>query len=131
MSNDSKNLADMRRKTIKKYGKKMFRGTLMDFLSSQSRIPDEPVLDNALFPWAEDLRSQWTVMRDELDALLDLAVAGCAVADNCVLHRVDKAGSVHVVLSVGQAVGDDNHRYRRQHRLGRLDGRLDRFLRSG
>ena len=75
MSDDSKNLADLRRKTIKKYGKKMFRGTLMDFLSSQSRIPDEPVLDNALFPWAEDLRSQWTVMRDELDTLLERRAA--------------------------------------------------------
>lgn len=59
-----------RRQFVKRFGKKMFRGKLMDYLSSQSTIPDEPVLDNDLFPWAEDLRAQWPAMRDELEALL-------------------------------------------------------------
>ncbi|RJS92211.1 aspartyl/asparaginyl beta-hydroxylase domain-containing protein [Salinisphaera sp. Q1T1-3] len=75
MSADGKGFSDLRRKKIKKVGKRLFRGSLMDFLSSQSKIPDTPVLDNALFPWAENLRAQWPVMRDELDALLERRAA--------------------------------------------------------
>ncbi|MGN8160310.1 aspartyl/asparaginyl beta-hydroxylase domain-containing protein [Salinisphaera sp. RV14] len=71
MSADSSGIAGFRRKAVKRFGKKLFRGTLMDFLSAQSKIPDEPVLDNALFPWAEGVRLQWTAMRDELDQLLE------------------------------------------------------------
>lgn len=59
-----------RRTLVKKYGKKLFRGTLLEFLSQQSRIPDQPVLDNNLFPWAEEFRAQWPEIRDELEALL-------------------------------------------------------------
>lgn len=62
--------AGLRRKLVKRFGKKLFRGTLLRFLSRQSRIPDQPVLDNALFPWAEDLRAEWPAIRDELEALL-------------------------------------------------------------
>ena len=62
--------AGRRRQFVKKFGKKMFRGRLMGYLSKQSRIPDEPVLANELFPWTEALRAQWPAMRDELDALL-------------------------------------------------------------
>ncbi len=59
-----------RRQFVKRFGKKMFRGKLMDYLSSQSHIPDQHVLENDLFPWAEELRAQWPVIRDELDGLL-------------------------------------------------------------
>lgn len=60
-----------RRTLVKRYGKKLFRGTLLEFLSKQSKIPDQPVLDNNLFPWAEAFRAQWPAMRDELEALLE------------------------------------------------------------
>lgn len=63
--------AGFRRKAVKRFGKKLFRGTLMDFLSAQSRIPDQPVLANALFPWAESVRAEWPAMREELDTLLE------------------------------------------------------------
>lgn len=70
MATNSSNPGSTRRKFVKRYGKKLFRGTLMDFLSRQSKVPDEPVIDNKHFPWAEDLRAQWPVIRDELEALL-------------------------------------------------------------
>ncbi|WP_423821389.1 aspartyl/asparaginyl beta-hydroxylase domain-containing protein [Salinisphaera sp. SPP-AMP-43] len=71
MSAESAGPSGFRRKTVKRFGKKLFRGTLMDFLSAQSKIPDQPVLDNALFPWAETVRAEWPTMRDELDDLLE------------------------------------------------------------
>ena len=71
MATQAGNTAGMRRKLVKRFGKKLFRGTLLEFLSQQSRIPDEPVLDNDLFPWAEALRAQWPVIREELDKLLE------------------------------------------------------------
>lgn len=61
----------LRRHLVKRAGKKLFRGTLLEFLSKQSRIPDEPVIDNAYFPWSERLREQWPVIRDELETLLE------------------------------------------------------------
>jgi beta-hydroxylase len=67
--------AGFRRRIVKRAGKKLFRGTLLEFLSRQSRIPDEPVLDNAYFPWAEQLRAQWPRIRDELETLLEQRAA--------------------------------------------------------
>ncbi|MES1940361.1 aspartyl/asparaginyl beta-hydroxylase [Salinisphaera sp. T5B8] len=71
MATDTKSASERRRKMVKRFGKKLFRGTLMEFLSKQSRIPDAPVLANDLFPWAEDLRAQWPQIRDELETLLE------------------------------------------------------------
>lgn len=71
MSADSAGVGGFRRKAVQRFGKKLFRGTLMDFLSAQSRVPDQPVLDNDLFPWAEQVRQQWPAMRAELDMLLE------------------------------------------------------------
>lgn len=62
--------AEPRRKLTKKLGKKLFRGTLLRFLSRQSTIPDQPVLDNDLFPWAQELQAQWPAIREELDQLM-------------------------------------------------------------
>ncbi|MDN5862996.1 MAG: aspartyl/asparaginyl beta-hydroxylase domain-containing protein [Salinisphaera sp.] len=63
--------AGRRRKWVKRFGKKLFRGGLLRYLERQSRIPNAPVLDTALFPWAQDLRSQWPQIRAELDTLLE------------------------------------------------------------
>ncbi len=62
--------SNFRRRVVKKAGKKLFRGGLLRFLSSQSKIPDEPVIDNSHFPWAEDLRAKWPTIQAELDTLL-------------------------------------------------------------
>lgn len=58
------------RKLVKKLGKRLFHGTLLNFLSRQSQIPDEPILDASLFPWAEEIRKSWPLMRKELDEQL-------------------------------------------------------------
>lgn len=59
-----------KRRLAKKLGKKLFRGSLLRFLSKQSTIPDEPVLDNDLFPWARELQAEWPAIREELDQLM-------------------------------------------------------------
>lgn len=71
MGADSSGVAGFRRRVVKRAGKKLLRGTLMDFLAAQSRIPDAPVFDNDLFPWAEGVRGQWQTLRAELDRLLE------------------------------------------------------------
>lgn len=58
-----------RRAFVKKLGKKLFRG-LDAYLGRQSLIPNEPVLPSELFDWADDFRSHWGEMRQELDELL-------------------------------------------------------------
>lgn len=59
-----------RRRAVKKLGKKLFHGVSRSYISRQSLIPDEPVLDAANFPWVEQLRAQWPAIREELDRLL-------------------------------------------------------------
>lgn len=63
--------AGRRRKLTKKLGKKVFRGALQQFLSKQSTIPDEPVLANHHFEWAEAFRQQWPAIQAELNELLE------------------------------------------------------------
>lgn len=58
-----------RRASVKRFGKRALRA-LTAYLSRQSRVPDTPVLDPALFPWSEQLRDNWTAVRAELDRLL-------------------------------------------------------------
>jgi beta-hydroxylase len=67
---DATATAHGRKSLTKKIGKKLFRGWLQDFLSKQSTIPDEPVLDNGYFEWAEDFRAQWPAIQAELNDLL-------------------------------------------------------------
>jgi beta-hydroxylase len=59
-----------RRHLMRKIGKKLFRGVFLEYLAKQSRIPNDPVLDETLFPWSQELRANWTVVRDELEVLL-------------------------------------------------------------
>ena len=46
-----------RRTFIKEHGRRVLFG-VTSYLGRQSRIPNDPVLDPALFPWAERLRAQ-------------------------------------------------------------------------
>jgi len=59
-----------RRKMVKRYGKKLLRGNLLEFFARQSLVPNDPVIGNEHFPWAEAFQGRWQAMRDELDALL-------------------------------------------------------------
>ena len=59
-----------RRKLVKRVGKKLLRGVLHDFLARQSKVPNDPILDASLFPWAEDFRANWVTIRNELDRQL-------------------------------------------------------------
>lgn len=57
----------LRRRVVKKLGKKLLRGVLHDFLARQSKIPNDPVLDASHFPWAAEFCSRWGAICDELD----------------------------------------------------------------
>ena len=54
----------------RKFGKKLFRGVLLDFLARESRVSTGPVLDAREFEWAEEFRTHWPKIRAELDAQL-------------------------------------------------------------
>ncbi len=58
-----------RRHIVKRAGKRLFRRIDL-WLGRQSLVPTDPVIDPSHFPWAEDLRRNWRVVRSELDALL-------------------------------------------------------------
>lgn len=62
-------LRDRRRAFVKENGRRVLFG-LTGYLGHQSEIPNDPVLDPALFSWAEPLRREWRSIRAELDALL-------------------------------------------------------------
>lgn len=64
-----KTLRRLRRKYVKRYGKRAFR-RIDRYLAQQSLIPDQPVLDANLFPWTADLQTNWKAIREELDAVL-------------------------------------------------------------
>lgn len=63
-------LRERRRAFVKQHGKRVLFG-LTEYLGRQSRIPNDPVLDADLFPWAAPLRTHWRKIRAELDALLE------------------------------------------------------------
>ena len=59
-----------RRNLVKRIGKKLFRGVLLEHLARQSRVPNDPVLDPALFPWIREIQAGWPAMRAELEEQL-------------------------------------------------------------
>lgn len=59
-----------RRKAVKKIGKRLFQGTFLNFLSRQSHIPNQPLLDAELFPWADGFAACWPAIRSELEGQL-------------------------------------------------------------
>ncbi len=58
-----------RQKRLKKLGKKTFERTNR-YLATQSRVPDIPAYDNALFPWVAELEANWKSIREELDRVM-------------------------------------------------------------
>ncbi len=58
-------------KIVRKYGKKLFRGVLFDFLARESRVPTDAVLGAEHFPWADEFRARWPKMRAELEQQLE------------------------------------------------------------
>ena len=55
----------------RRYGKRVLRGVLFDFLARESTVPTDPVLDEGDFPWAAELKARWPKMRAELEVLLE------------------------------------------------------------
>jgi aspartyl/asparaginyl beta-hydroxylase (cupin superfamily) len=58
-----------RRKYMRRYGKRILR-SIDRYFARQSLVPNDPVLDAALFPWAADLERNWQAIRAELEAIL-------------------------------------------------------------
>ena len=55
---------------LKRFARRCIHG--LDYLFGRfSLVGDQPFFDPARFPWTRDLEAHWTVMRDELDALLE------------------------------------------------------------
>jgi len=69
--NESVNVAEKpkgrRRKFVKKLGKKLLRGSVFNLLVKQSLVPNDPVIANEHFPWAEEFRTHWEKIARELD----------------------------------------------------------------
>lgn len=60
--------AEPRRPLIITIGKKL-RGTFDRLIGASSLVPNDPVLDPALFPWTQMLRDNWQAIRDEAVAV--------------------------------------------------------------
>ncbi|OYW22210.1 MAG: aspartyl beta-hydroxylase [Sphingomonas sp. 32-62-10] len=60
--------AEPRRPLIIAIGKKL-RGTFDRLIGASSLVPNDPVLDPALFPWTQTLRDNWEAIRDEAVAV--------------------------------------------------------------
>lgn len=58
------------RKTVKNAGKKLLRGTVLDFLAKHSLVPNDPVIGNEHFPWAQAFEANYPAIRRELEAQL-------------------------------------------------------------
>lgn len=63
--------AGRRRGFVKKQGKKLLRGAVLDYLAQRSLIPNDPVIGNEYFPWADEFASHWAAIRAELEPLLE------------------------------------------------------------
>ena len=60
----------LRRRLVKKVGKYLFHGLLLDFLARQSRLPDVPMFSAENFEWVKELQADWPAIREELDTQL-------------------------------------------------------------
>jgi beta-hydroxylase len=58
-----------RRRWIKKFGTRLFRG-IDHYFARHSRVPNDPVLDPALFPWLKTLEDNWQDVQAEAMMLL-------------------------------------------------------------
>lgn len=62
-------LRTARRKYVRNLGKPIVR-KIDRYISENSLVPDDPVLDSRLFPWVAELEAQWRDIRAELDKVL-------------------------------------------------------------
>jgi beta-hydroxylase len=58
------------RNYVKKLGKRLLRGSILDYLASSSKVPNDPVIGNEHFPWAETFAARWPAILHELNAQL-------------------------------------------------------------
>ena len=58
------------RNAVKKFGKKLLRGTVLDYLSKSSLVPNDPVIGNEHFPWARAFADHYPAIRRELETQL-------------------------------------------------------------
>ena len=58
-----------RQKRLRKIGKSILRRA-EQYLEARSLVPNDPVLDSALFPWVAELEANWREIRGELDQVL-------------------------------------------------------------
>lgn len=65
---DDGDAAELRRPLIIAIGKRL-RGTFDRLIGASSLVPNDPVLDPALFPWTQTLRDNWEAIRDEAVAV--------------------------------------------------------------
>ncbi len=65
---DTGTASEPRRPLIITIGKKL-RGTFDRLIGASSLVPNDPVLDPALFPWTQTLRDHWEAIRDEAVAV--------------------------------------------------------------
>jgi beta-hydroxylase len=63
------NAKGIRRKYVKRYGKQLFR-SIDTYFARQSLVPNDPVLDPAIFPWVTEFERNWEGVRTELMAVL-------------------------------------------------------------
>lgn len=69
-----------------KIGKKL-RHRVSAIVARSSHVGDRPVMDTALFPWAQALEARWTEIRDELRIVLERQEAIPPLADLSPDHR--------------------------------------------
>ena len=62
-------LRERRRRLVRRYGKRAFR-RINTFLAAQSLVPDQPVFDRDLFPWAREFEANWQTIRGELERIM-------------------------------------------------------------
>jgi ornithine lipid ester-linked acyl 2-hydroxylase len=55
-----------RRIFVKKLGKKLLRGPILEYLARRSLVPNDPVIGNEYFPWADEFCAHWIEIRREL-----------------------------------------------------------------
>jgi ornithine lipid ester-linked acyl 2-hydroxylase len=58
-----------RRKYLRRYGKRILRA-IDRYFARQSLVPNDPILNAALFPWATEIESNWQAIRAELETIL-------------------------------------------------------------
>src|SRR5215470_13237666 len=62
-------LRDQRKKLVRRHGKRAIK-RLNRFLAAQSLVPNQPIVERGLFPWADVFEANWQTIRTELEGIL-------------------------------------------------------------